>query len=419
MSRRLLFLLPLAWALTAVAQPQDDTLRAWWRDHLATRNLFGFRDARGEHGLTLGGRWRGIYLGVLSSEGGSGSFFSQELAFAGRLDLAKLTRLEGLEGLSAFGGARYRQPGYYADPNNAVDGLGLFNPSRFTGGTGWRLAEFGLKYTTPELFGCEELLSLKAGWVRPRQEFMDQDLTGFFVNNAVASSDGVAANIPFSTSFSTWGGTVEMRPTEWNSTKVGLFMSYPQGTDSNNNGLMFRGYTPDLSQNGLWFMAQTGANALFGPGELPGNYVIGAYLYQNGAGGSAGNQTGLYLLNDQLVFREQAARGDAREQGLKIGTLFTFAPSYNNEFPVYGELNAVYTGALPRRDRDSIIFGVAYAPWQQSPGASYALATEAGYRFRLNGWAWLQPYAQYIVQPAGTPAVANAAVIGLFVGVDF
>ena len=419
MRRRFLVLPPLAWALTVVAAPPEDTLRSWWKDNLATGSLFGFRDARGEHGLALGGRWRGIYSGVLAGENGSGSFFSQELAFAGRWDLAKLTRLEGLEGLSAFGGARYRQPGYYADPNNAVEGLGLFNPSRFTGGTGWRLAEFGLKYTTPELFGREDLLSFKSGWVRPRQEFMDQDLTGFFINNAVASADGVAANIPFSTSFSTWGGTVEVRPAEWNSTKVGLFMSYPQGTDSNNNGLMFRGYTPDLSQNGLWFMAQTGADAALGPGELPGNYVIGAYLYQNGPGGSAGNQTGLYLLSDQLVYREQPARGDIREQGLKIGTLFTFAPPYNNEFPIYGELNAVYTGALPRRDRDSAVFGIAYAPAQQSPGATYALAVEAGYRFRLNAWSWIQPYAQYIVQPAGTPDVANASVIGLFMGVDF
>ncbi len=418
MTRRLFVL--LLWALAApTGAQQPDTLSAWWRDSLATGNLFGFRDARDEHGLTLGGRWRGIYVGVLSSEGGGGSFFSQEISFAGRLDMAKLTRLEGLEGLSAFGSARYRQPGYYADPNNAVDGLGLFNPSRFTGGTGWRLSEFGLNYTTPELFGCKELLSVKAGWVRPRQEFMDQELTSFFVNNAVASADGVAANIPFSTSFSTWGGNIEVRPTDWSSTKVGLYMSYPQGTDSNNNGLMFRGYTPDLSQNGLWFMAQTGVDAAFGPGELPGNYVIGGYLYQNGAGGSAGNQTGLYLLGDQLVFREQAARDGTREQGLKIGTLFTFAPPYNNEFPAYGEINAVYTGVFPRRDRDSLIFGVAYAPWQQSPGATYALAAEAGYRIRINGWAWIQPYGQYIVQPAGTPGVANAAVIGFFAGVDF
>ncbi len=35
-------------------------------------------------------------------------------------------------------------------------------------------------------------------------------------------------------------------------------MSYPEASDSNNSGLMFQGYAPDISQNGLWFMGETG-----------------------------------------------------------------------------------------------------------------------------------------------------------------
>ena len=44
---------------------------------------------------------------------------------------------------------------------------------------------------------------------------------------------------------------------------------------------------------------------------------------------------------------------------------------------------------------------------------------EAGYRVQVNGWSFVQPFAQYIVQPDGTTAVANAAILGLFLGVDF
>jgi carbohydrate-selective porin OprB len=44
---------------------------------------------------------------------------------------------------------------------------------------------------------------------------------------------------------------------------------------------------------------------------------------------------------------------------------------------------------------------------------------EVGYRVRVNGWAFIQPYAQYLVQPNGTAAVPDAAILGAFVGVDF
>lgn len=399
---------------------QHDTLAKWWDNKLATGSLFGFRDARDDHGLTLGGRWRGLYLGVVSSENGSGSFFTQELSFAGRLDLAKLTDLAGLEGLVAFGSTRYREPGYWTDPNNDVDGLSLFNPSRFAGGTGWRLLEFGLEYTTPELFGIEELLEFKAGWLRPRTEFMDQQYTNFFVNNATATGDSVGANIPFSTSFSTWGGTVEIKPVDWQYTKLALFMSYPQGTDSNNNGLMFQGYAPDTSQNGLWLMGETGALTELGARKLRGEYAVGAYLYQNDASGSGGNETGLYLDADQLLYAEPGENpASAEAQGLAAGALLAFAPPYNNEFPIFVEGALIYQGLIPERDRDETIIGFAWAPAQQTEGASYGAALEAGYRFRFSGWGWIQPYAQYLIQPDGTPDVANAAVLGVFAGIDF
>ena len=399
---------------------KDNALTEWWNGKLATGNYLGLRTAREDHGLTLGGRWRGLYLGVVSSENGSGSFFTQELTFASRLDLAKLTRLAGLDGLVAFGSARYREPGYWTDPNNDVDGLGLFNPSRFAGGTGWRLTEFGLEYTTPELFGIEELLEIKAGWLRPRTEFMDQQYANFFVNNATATGDSVGANIPFSTSFSTWGGVVEIKPADWQYNKLALFMSYPQGTDSNNNGLMFQGYAPDSSRNGLWFMGESGARTELGDQKLRGEYAVGAYYYQNGAGGSEGNQTGLYLDGDQLIYVEPGEDPTSSDaEGLVAGAMAAFAPPYNNQFPIFFEGALIYQGLVPQRDRDETILGFAWAPAQQEEGASYSVAMEAGYRFRFSGWGWVQPYAQYLVQPAGAPGVANAAVLGVFAGIDF
>ncbi|MGH8047123.1 MAG: carbohydrate porin [Chthoniobacterales bacterium] len=44
---------------------------------------------------------------------------------------------------------------------------------------------------------------------------------------------------------------------------------------------------------------------------------------------------------------------------------------------------------------------------------------EGGYRIQINGFAFLQPFAQYIFQPNGTGAVQNSAVLGFYTGVDF
>ena len=84
---------------------------------------------------------------------------------------------------------------------------------------------FGLTYSTPELFGAKEFLTLTGGWLQPQKEFIDQPLSKLFVNNAFESSKGVGANIPFSSSFTTWGGTLKIKPVEWFYAKAGLFMA--------------------------------------------------------------------------------------------------------------------------------------------------------------------------------------------------
>ena len=56
---------------------------------------------------------------------------------------------------------------------------------------------FGLTYTTPELFGMKEFLTLTGGWIQPQKEFIDQPLSKLFVNNAFESSKGIGAQHSF------------------------------------------------------------------------------------------------------------------------------------------------------------------------------------------------------------------------------
>jgi carbohydrate-selective porin OprB len=407
--------------VVATARAEEAALSRWWSAQKLTDDLFGLRSAAQEHGVMFEGHWRAIYYGILSSENGSGNAFPQELVFRSRVDLAKASKWEMLEGLGVFGEVRWRDPAYAANPNNMVDGDSLFNPSRYSGGTGWRLMWFGLDYVVPELFGRADALTLRGGWLQPQREFITQPLSRLFANNALGSAEGLGGNIPFGSSFTTWGGTIEATPEDWSYAKAGLFMSYFDPTNPNNNGLMFRGNPGE--NNGLFFLGETGIRPEIGPEKLPGHYAFGGYFYGEDNEEFGGDKFGFYWQGDQMLWRE------AGEQGLRMFSLWVFAPKYNNDFSFYLQGGLVYEGAIPGRDRDQLMAGVAVGQYSYydllearadgDPEPNQTTLVETGYRIRLNGWSFVQPFAQYIVQPDGTTAVANAAVIGVSMGVDF
>jgi len=389
----------------------------WWHGRHLTGDWLGARPAVEAGGVKADGHWRAIYFGILESEGGSGNAFSQELAFALELEAEQLSGWQGLRGWTGFIEGRWRAAGTEANPNEEVGAVGLFNPSRYVGGNGWRLLSVGARYVAGEFFGVAEGLSLAGGWIQPQREFITQPLARLFANNALASSEGIGANVDFGSSFSTWGGTVEVRPVEKFYAKTGVFMSYDNPTDPANRGLSFRGGGGD---NGLLFMGEMGVTPELGPSRLPGHYAFGGYFNGEDRWTGDGNKFGFYGQADQMLWREAGA------QGLRLFSLFYFAPSYNNNFSFYSQGGLVYEGLIPHRDRDQFMAGVAVGQYgdaarrdARGPAPNQSVLVEAGYRFQLNGWSFVQPFAQYIVQPAGTTAVANAALLGVFIGVDF
>jgi hypothetical protein len=121
----------------------------------------------------------------------------------------------------------------------------------------------------------------------------------------MASARGLGGNIPFGSSFSSWGGTLEVKPVDWHYTKMGLYMSFPNPTDSNNNGLMFLGDT-DVSQNGLFFLGETGVKPRFGADELPGKYAFGGYYYGEDNEEFGSSKFGFYWQADQMIWLDPA-----------------------------------------------------------------------------------------------------------------
>jgi len=432
-------------------------LADWWNGKYLTGNWFGLRDSLEDRGLKFGGKWTGDFYGVVGSQGGARGFFDQEIKFTGEVDFAKLLDVEALKGLKGFGEVRWRESDSNSNPNSFVKASPNFQPSHFQSGTQWRLMYFGLEYTTPELFGIKELITLRGGWLALQKEFVDQPLSKLFVNNAFESSKGIGGNIPFSSSFTTWGGDLKIKPVSWYYAKAGLFMSYPQATSSSNHGLAFQGYGPDTTQNGLLAMGETGFTPKFGPSELPGKYAFGGYYYgqqKNSFNGTYNyGQYGFFWQMDQMVFREPSAEdptpagkgpSDGKsfkspvetkkpklsDQGLSFFSLVTFAPKYNNILPFYFQTGLVYTGLIPTRDKDLTMFALGYGQYSfnniealQERGVvnqpNYSMVLEWDYRIQINKWAYLQPFVQYIVQPNGTGAVQNATVLGFQTSVNF
>lgn len=444
-------------------EEEGSSFSDWWNGKEMTGNWFGVRDTLKDRGLTFKGKYEGIFFGVVDSQRGARGFYDQEVAFSSELDLAKFTGIEALEGLTAFGGVRWRDSRANSNPNSFVQASSLFQPSNNQSGTQWRLTSFGLEYSTPEMFGVENFFTVRGGWLQPQKEFIDQPLSKLFVNNAIESSKGVGGNIPFSSSYSTWGGTLEIKPTKQSYAKAGLFMAYPESTASGNHGIAFEGFAQDPSRNGLLAMVEAGITPKLGASELPGKYAMGGYYYgqqRNSFNGTYNyGQYGFYWQADQMLFRESspapepvvyekgagknvvstgknfkepvvAEKPKLSKQGLYTFNLVSFAPKYNNLYPFYFQSGLVYEGLIPGRDKDRSMFAIAFGQYSfeniqnlQGRGRvnqpNYSIVLEWDYRMQLGGFTHVQPFCQYIIQPNGTNAVKNATILGVAWGVNF
>jgi len=445
------------------AEPSSTPLADWWNGKYMTGNWFGLRDSMADIGLTFNGKYYGAFFGVVDSQRGARGFWDQGIEFGAEQNFGKLLNVDSLKGVKGFGNFRYRDSQGSADPNSFVDGNTMFNPSNWISGTQFRVLSFGLEIGTADLLPVKDMVVLRGGWLQPQKEFIDQPLSKLFLNNAVNSAKGVGGNIPFSSSFSTWGGTLKLKPIEWYYLKGGLFMAFPQATASGNHGLAYEGFGPDPSQNGLLTMIETGVTPKLGASKLPGKYAIGGYYYggsRKSYNGTQGyGQYGMYLQADQMLFREPSpeepaplAKGPSdgksvasgkdfktpvsteapklSDQGLNMFSLVSLAPEYNNPFPFYFQAGLVYTGLIPHRDADQTLFSLAYGSYSAAnidrlQGAgnanqpNYTIFLEGAYRIQINNWAFLQPFIQYEIRPAGSGLVQNATILGFYTGLTF
>lgn len=441
------------WGFCGSVQPsekEENSVSQWWNGKYFTGDWLGVRDDLAERGIEFKGKWVGVYNGVVSSERGARGFFDQELTFDAGVNAAKLTGCEALNGWNAYTGVRWRDPRASSNPNSFIEGNPTFNPGRYQSGTQWRFTHFYLEYVSPEVFGIESFLTLKGGWVQPQKDFMCQPLALLFVNTSLSVAKGLTYNMPWSTSFSTWGGMMQVKPTREAYIRGGLYMAYPQATASSNHGLAFAGFAPNPSRNDLMTLLEAGWTPSFGEAKLPGKYAIGGYYFGVDAVSFVNGKTvdgtyGFYLQADQMLFREKGAEksgcsdksfkapADTRhlsDQGLSMFSLVTFAPADVSLMDFYFQNGFVYKGLIPGRDKDQTMCAVACGTYSKyrihqiqclgnENQPNVTLLIEADHRIEINSWSYVQPFVQYLIRPNGTDAVANATVLGFMAGVTF
>ncbi|MGB7837765.1 MAG: carbohydrate porin, partial [Terrimicrobiaceae bacterium] len=147
---------------------------------------------------------------------------------------------------------------------------------------------------------------------------------------------------------------------------------------------------------------------------------------------SKGPSDGKSTVSDGKSLKEPVAPSKPKlsKQGLYTFNLISFAPKYNNLYPFYFQSGLVYEGLIPTRDKDKLMFAIAYGAYSQFNIDSlqqrgnvnqpnYSIVLEWDYRIQINEWAYFQPFVQYFIQPNGTGAVQNATILGFTYAVAF
>jgi len=440
--RLFLFLSALSVTSQMLAQERPKFLEKWWEGSGATGDWFGARASLEEHGLTLSGKWLGTVYGVVDGGLEQRATFDEELKIEGKLDFAALLGWEALEGLTAHGAVRLRDG---TNVNNYVGASPAFNPSSYQSGKQWRLMPFYLSYTTPELFGRKKFLTISGGWQNPYEFFARQEDAKFFRNNVIVSGKGISSNgVGWSSSYSAWGGTLKIVPCDLSYVQGGLYMAVPGDADSANHGLDLAGARP-AGSNGVYALGEAGVTPKIA--GLPGKYAFGGYYWglpgTSFSGGVNDGKFGLYWMAEQTVFAEPepatvgpvdskslVPKAAESRQGLRALAFLNYAPEEENAMPFFFYTGVVYEGLVPGRDRDQAGVAFAYGNYsyaqivaERRSGESVVRTNEAvvefDYRFQVNRWSFIQPFAQYVMRPGGNGQVANATVLGLHFGVNF
>ena len=384
--------------LTEELRTIDDFSKPWWRWENATGDWDGARPWLLDHGIIA----QIVYTFEVFSNVRGGVTTRNATKALGNLDVTLTVDTERMdlwkggtlflhfENLAGDGNGINTEVGF---PLNQISNLNAANFVQLSG-----------YYYSQELF--DGALSLKMGKSNVNVDFISSYISGEFINDGVSP----AQNIPMPSFPDTaLGFAAFWIPLDWFSVGSGVYGGDPNGESFGDAGL-FAGETFSIVEFKLLDLFK----------DYPGLYEGGAWLLTTDLPeiiGDPGTRVfdenyGAYLLLDQQVYTEHRSKND--RQGLRAYFQLSWAPSDRNliEWRVGGGL--LYTGLIPRCDRDELGFGVINANVTddlRSQGLTDETNIEWFYKIQLTPWMSLQPDIQYVINPGGDGR--NAVALGV------
>jgi porin len=346
--------------------------------------------------------------------------------------------------LLKYNGGHFHANAYWLHGDNPSDRIGgLENLSNIEGFDRVRLFDFWYQQDFEN-----DLVSLRGGLLGADEEFFISRYANTFINGAFGWPNNFALDLPNggpNYPVAAPGLRLLLNPQDWVYVMGAIFTGNPGSETGNPHGTRLDFH----DDQGVFSIAEAGfkINQENGAKGLPGIYKIGAWYHSglfadqhlddtnlsladpqtSGRNLQHRGNYGLYLIGDQMVYRESGTH----DQGLGVFTRLGWEPSERNLIDWYVDGGFNYKGILPGRSQD--VFGIAVA-WEkisndvrtldQDVNVSaikavstavhdYEMAIEITYQIVLAPWWTLQPDVQWIVHPGGSSAIPDATVVGV------
>jgi porin len=415
MTQRALIFAAFFFSAAAWSRSAEQQAVPWTRWDLATGDWNRNRPLLEEEGLKFIATYTSQTWGNVTGGKQRGATYSGVLQFGTEIDLGQLVGWEG---------ASFNTTWLWIYGGNATTSLtgGLFPSSGIEAPNGFRALDLWLQQ---KLF--REVLTLRAGLFNADRDFTISQGAQLFLNSGFGWPllyDGQL------------GG-----PPAYPFAAPGVYAALEPGGGWKFQAAAMQGeaWPPGQNPTGFYWRLDPGTGFLFlgeaqyawdrapATGAVKLGAILGTGEDDNVKGtGTSWGSSFLYGILDQMLWREPGA-SDTPPQGLALfnRTMFTGTPASQTIGMLF---NAGFTWTGPFEGRDQDAAGLALLWTRLTPDEAAQLGgtnrghefvIEATYELQLTPWFEVQPDLQFIIQPGGSTALANALVIGLSATIDF
>ena len=454
----------LVFAGSSLGEEEEGHAKSWLTGDKGTGDWFGVRTNLADRGIEISGGYTAEVWGNTTGGLKRGAVYTGLLDFGSTVDLEKLV---------GWKGASVSTTWLWLSGRDASEDLvgNFLTISNIAGFNTLRMLELWFQQ---EFFqrGEEEAagLSIRVGQLTADSEFAISEYGALFTNGTFGWPAFLYTNIPEGGPgypMGTLGVRVAVNPWKWMTVQSAVFQGNVFAQDVNRHGFRWDlnsdlGYfwinefqvrwnqgddakwLPGQAKFGAWFHTAETPDPLFDQDGIPL-----ADSNSNGEPATHPWNYGFYWIVDQMLFREPAGSlatpGSGKDgksvvtgkqvvekpsqQGLGWFGRIAFEPQDRNFVGFYFDTGLVYTGLIPTRDEDQVGIGFVYAQLtngarrnlelEGSRGVGAEMVLEFTYKAILTPWLYVQPDAQFVINPGATQDLGNAFVIGGRVSINF